>query len=195
MEDIKKVVCLGRSKTSGGRGFHIFCQVNLKKREKGIELSIIGVEGPLPSGNCLGDCGQINMSSDWTKSNYIFTPNFVEGWTYKKLVEFKAIWDRWHLNGMIAECKHQKALGWKYEEHHAKRDKLFGSEWLAKKASIKFLRFIHKYTLFYTPQFTGDKCPTCGYKIGSKWLFEKLPDDVLKFVKGLKNTSNKYAWV
>lgn len=32
---------------------------------------------------------------------------------------------------------------------------------------------------------TGQKCPTCGYKIGTAWLYEPLPEDVIAFAREL----------
>lgn len=39
-------------------------------------------------------------------------------------------------------------------------------------------------------------CPTCGYKYGSAWLFEEVPEDVLLFLAGLSDDSDKMpaAW-
>lgn len=31
----------------------------------------------------------------------------------------------------------------------------------------------------------GQKCPTCGYEIGTKWLVERIPEDVIERIKQL----------
>lgn len=31
----------------------------------------------------------------------------------------------------------------------------------------------------------GKPCPTCGYRYGTAWLYEDVPDDVLEFLRGL----------
>ena len=32
----------------------------------------------------------------------------------------------------------------------------------------------------------GKPCPTCGYKYGTKWLFEEVPDEILTELKEMK---------
>lgn len=38
-------------------------------------------------------------------------------------------------------------------------------------------------------------CPTCGYKYGTLWCFEEVPQDVLAWLKALPETDGKPAWV
>jgi len=38
-------------------------------------------------------------------------------------------------------------------------------------------------------------CEVCGYKYGSAWLKEPLPDDVIQFLESLPETDKKPAWV
>lgn len=38
-------------------------------------------------------------------------------------------------------------------------------------------------------------CPVCGYKYGSAWLFEAVPEDVLQFLADLPETDLEPAWV
>lgn len=38
-------------------------------------------------------------------------------------------------------------------------------------------------------------CPDCGYKLGSAWLFEEVPADVLDFLRSLPDTDQQPAWV
>ena len=39
------------------------------------------------------------------------------------------------------------------------------------------------------------RCPTCGYKYGTLWCFEEVPEDVLAWLKALPETDGKPAWV
>lgn len=76
---------------------------------KNNRLSISGVEGPLPSGNCRGACGQIDMQID---NEYLSHCQFNEGWSPIIFKEFLSIWKEYHLNDMKAGCQHQRAMGW-----------------------------------------------------------------------------------
>lgn len=92
MSDFKKIVRIGTSKTHGGRSYSIFCQI---KFESG-RLSIMGVEGPLPSGNCLGSCGQIDMHLRDQQDKINLAPR----WTREMLARFFGVWNKWHLNDL-----------------------------------------------------------------------------------------------
>jgi len=81
------------------------------------------------------------------------------GLSIETLARLLQVWDRWHLNDMRAECEHQRALGWTYQDHHDAKT------------------------------FQGERCPTCGYSIGSKWLHEPLPADVAAFIQSLPNST------
>ena len=88
------------------------------------------------------------------------------------------IWERWNLNDMKAGCEHQRALGWQdvrinpseLPKTHANRDeKGIMAMWVDQEE--------HKDGLLCKP------CPTCGYKYGSAWLKEELPQDVIEEIK------------
>lgn len=151
-ETMNKTVRLGTSKTYGGRSYSIYCKIKLEKREKGLTLSITGVEGPLPSGNCLGSCGQIDVHGPKVDK-------LAPGWNRAKLKKFLAAWGRWHLNDMNAACKHQRARGETYDSN---------------------------------PKAI---CKDCGYHIGTAWLFEEIPQDVIDFIESLPETDKTPAWV
>ncbi len=72
------------------------------------------------------------------------------------------IWDRWHLNGMHAYCKHQSQI-----HYHD----------------------IKEYNELV--QIETAKCPN-GYKYGSKWLVEPLPQAV---IDRIISVFNKYVEV
>lgn len=38
-------------------------------------------------------------------------------------------------------------------------------------------------------------CPVCGYKYGSEWLKEEVPEEVLDFLKSLPDSPTKPAWI
>lgn len=37
-------------------------------------------------------------------------------------------------------------------------------------------------------------CPTCGYKYGSKWMREEVPEEVLEFLASLPHAPEGYPW-
>ena len=41
----------------------------------------------------------------------------------------------------------------------------------------------------------GKPCPVCGYKYGTSWLREDVPEDVLQFLYNLPDTTRESAWV
>ena len=77
-----------------------FCEIRFDDGK----LSIVGVIGPMPSGNCRGGAGQC--------VDAIREGRPCDEWTQEMLDKFCAIWDEWHLNDMRPYCKHQKELGW-----------------------------------------------------------------------------------
>lgn len=103
-----KTLRLGTVKTwEDGRWMSVYCKVQFEAGR----LSISGVEGPLPGGNCLGSCGQIDMSLEPSKIK------LATGWTRELLLRFLAVWKNWHLNDMTAECEHQRARGETWSTH------------------------------------------------------------------------------
>ncbi len=132
MQDFKKVVRIGTTKTGGGRWYSIFCTIQYGE---GV-LSITGVEGPLPNGGCLGGCGQINdtIRNELRQAYGEFKP--APGWSIGRILEFLKMWDDWHLNNLHAGCEHQRNLGWEgdgYDKHPSEPcpicDYEYGTAW------------------------------------------------------------------
>lgn len=151
---MKKVVRLGTSHTHRGRWYSIYAEITIEDGK----LSIHGVEGPTSGGNAIGSCGQIGIEPPQIE-------RLAPEWTREMLVKFREVWRRWHLNDLRAECEHQRALGWTYEERHDSRT------------------------------YQGEPCPVCGYHIGSAWLKEELPQEVIDFLESLPETDREPAWV
>jgi len=148
-----KVVNPIKKKTRGGRSYNVFMEINYTNDGK---LSITGIEGPLASGNCLGGCGQIDMSlREEDRSKWSFNP----GWNSEMMDKFLGVWDKWHLNDMRSTCEHQRSRGETYKNN------------------------------------PSAVCPDCGYKIGSAWLKEDVPQEVIQWLESLPEAKNSYAWV
>lgn len=74
-------------------------------------------------------------------------------WTPDELVELHDIWKRWHLNDMRAGCEHQTKIVYE-SSRYGRRVNINGTT-------------------------EANECPV-GYKYGSAWLYEPLPDDVIE---------------
>ena len=92
---IDKVVRLGTIQ-QGRRWASIYCKIEYKDGK----LSISGVIGPLPSGNALGGCGQIDMEFKENDSRGYYTFADIKkapNWDNGKIAKFFQIWKVWHL--------------------------------------------------------------------------------------------------
>lgn len=151
-------------------------------------LSITGVEGPRSNGDAKGGSGQI-VGHEWDITDYC------EGWDAELVAKFRAAWDRWHLNDMRAGCAHQRAEGWNERPiDPSKPTTAYGNHIPGKRSSTwNMLVWVrpdeHPEGLLTKP------CPTCGYKYGTAWLHEDVPEDVLAFLAGLPTPTSKPAWV
>lgn len=76
------------------------------------------------------------------------------------------IWKEWHLNDCRPYCAHQKPLV-----------KLLEIE------NPELLRVENLEKLWDISEFR--RCPKCGYKYGTEWRYEPLPEDVKNFLKSL----------
>ena len=190
-----------------GKKYPLFCEIELSNDGR---LSITGVIGPTKSGNSMGGCGQVDMEfahrnpshNDKRYSN-LTTPEqlrFAPGWDAEKWYTFLEIWHDWHLNDMRSACEHQRAMGWTYNTHHGntfdvvsyvngKRNVIGASDEIAPMTTTDYTLTLERN------DYRGDKCPTCGYSIGSQWLKEELPAEVVKFLESLPDTDRKPNWV
>jgi hypothetical protein len=141
-----------------GRRYPVYVFVQYKDGR----LSLSGVIGPTKGGDAQ-QSGQIDMSfahrnPDDNMCHNPIQPSelaFQPGWTEDLWLDLLDVWKRWHINDMRAECGHQRAMGWQYKDHH-------------------------------NPQTSeGEACPVCGYRIGSAWLREEVPQAVLAMLASL----------
>jgi hypothetical protein len=84
-----KTVRLGTIRTSGNRGISVFCRISYTDGR----LSIYGVEGPLPGGNCIGTVGQLDVHLRDRQSYIKLAP----GWTRAMLSRFFDVWKDYHM--------------------------------------------------------------------------------------------------
>lgn len=170
-------------------------------------LSICGVIGPTSNGCCKGSLGQC---VDEIREG---TP--IGDWTPEMLAKFCDIWDRWHLNDLRPECEHQRELGWKEQAC----EQFFAS--LPYRLDI-YEAPKEEVAPYYQPKkplYSGDvgaverktrgwvryeeselgilckPCPVCGYKYGSSWIKEEVPQDILDWLFALPETKVTPAWI
>lgn len=92
--------------------------------------------------------------------------------------ELVMTWRRWHLNDMRAGCEHQREQGWdKQPIDPTKPTDTYGRHFEGQQQdSWNLLGWVrpdeHPDGLLTKP------CPVCGYKYGSAWLTEELPESV-----------------
>jgi hypothetical protein len=186
MEDFERILNPGTvpHRQEGRAPVPVFVKVKYRDGR----LSITGVEGPLRNGNAVGSCGQIVD----TLARKDFTPTPGDGafWAMKSR-KLRQVWERWHLNDMRPECTHQRALGW-VEKAAVKvavkppapfnyKTEEKGLGWLYEKE--------HPEGLLCRP------CPECGYKYGSEWRREEVPESVLRFLYECPEAATTPAWV
>lgn len=132
-------------------------EVKLREHEEGLELSIVGyIWSPREV-----DTVSLGQNDD-TIRELLEKKAFVELYyperTIKQLLE---IWEEWHLNSLKPYCIHQKKI-------------------IKEKLQGKVLPYEEMIKI---PEMS--KCPECGYRYGSKWIFHQLPEQVIEFVKSL----------
>lgn len=99
------------------------------------------------------------------------------GWGAATVGRFYELWDRWHLNDLRAGCEHQRAEGWG-------RERLEDGRWTG-----------HVYPKEHPRGVLCKPCPVCGYRYGTEWKYEEVPDDVLDFFRALPEPSITPVWV
>lgn len=175
MKDFRKVVKLGV-----GPSGSIFVDI---KFDKG-NLSITGVEGPKSNGDCKGSCGQILDTIREYGDSCFSLPRVT-------IDKFLDIWENWHLNDMRAGCQHQREAGW---DEKRIDDSLpansYGKHFVGQSTdSSNLLIWVSEDE--NSCGLLSKPCPVCGYKYGSSWLREEVPDDVIEFLNELPETDYK----
>lgn len=203
---MRKVLYVGNGKTWGGRGYKVFLEMEYTEGK----LSISGVEGPLPSGNALGSCGQIQ--DELLKIEP--APGFNRA-TLKRLHDY---WEEWHLNNLQAGCEHQRAARW--DEVKLDDSKPLTQDNMAiwthpETRKHRIARLFHDNKILYAHlpkkikhsinKYAFEKvhprgllckpCPVCGYKYGTQWLRKEVPASVINWLFSLPDSPITPAWV
>jgi len=100
MENFRKEVTIGQMKDDRRYWLHIEIEYKNKR------LSITGEESS-KNKRFWRSGGQITLEPG--------NIDFAQGWNRKKVERLAAIWNKWHLNDLHAECEHQR-VNWNLDE-------------------------------------------------------------------------------
>ena len=148
----------------------------------GKRLSLTGVEGPLSNGDAKGGCGQIDISDVVPMDSGVDT------------LQLRNVWRAWHLNDARAGCEHQRAMGWdKQPIDPTKPLDTYGKHFPGQPYDTWSM------LAWATPKehpngLLGKPCEVCGYKYGSAWLHEDVPQDVISFLESLPAGKRPEGW-
>lgn len=132
------------------------------------KLSITGVVGPQANGNCRGSCGQIVMG-EWDIKEYAL------GWDADLVQQFRDVWNRWHLNGLKAGTPAQ--------------------EQFLRDNPVMAIYPVSHYTKACEALDAAGLLVDNGYKYGSAWKLEEVPEDVLQWLYDLPPATSTPAWI
>ncbi len=172
---MKKVIRIGTVKEYINRGREVKADVFCKIKFKEGKLSISGVIGPKSDGDCVGSCGQINMS---LKPEDVIP---AKGWTNEMITQFLNIWDEWHLNDMVAGSPTQEN---ELKKHTFPGYPVTYYNWACSVLTAANLQPDANYLHNNKP-----------YKYGAAWLKKEVPSEVLDFLESLPLTDKTPAWV
>lgn len=169
MRNFEKVIRIGT--VDCGRRASVFCKI---KYEHDC-LTISGVVGPLPSGNAIGSCGQINLAN-------LHFKRFARGWNQEMVNMLRAIWDEYHLNDRVAGSPAQEL----YLKHNPCDDRMNHYEQAVKRLTAAGLN--------PDPNNTN---PMTGkpYEYGSAWLRKDVPEWALEWLYNLPEADQEPAWI
>lgn len=174
----------------GTRG-RLFITVSVERKDEKTLLSLTGVEGPRSNGNCTGSCGQCVDALDDVDRLALS-----DGWTAEMVDRLKAEWERWHLNDVRAGCEHQRKAGWNTRPiDPSKPLDAYGRHTGGPSSTWNMLVWVSRKE--HPKGLLCEPCDVCGYKYGTEWLYEPVPEDVLAFLLSLPkgNGSLPAAWV
>lgn len=142
----------------------VFVEIHWQDRNGGMELSLTGVEGPKRNGDAHGSCGQIYP---------ITIGSYADGWDHLLVEQLNDTWERWHLNRTRAGSPAQES--WLRANKHRCPDRNNWFTWAREQMQRAGLE------------------PDQGYRYGSAWLAEEVPDDVVQWLHDLPQAAN-YPW-
>ena len=213
---INPAICDGWTRSGKHKPSRGFCKIEYIDGR----LSICGVIGPMTSGNCMGSAGQCvdeiregKPAEGWNRE---MLDKFCDIWNKWHLNDMRPYcehqkelgWDtearekmlihHYRLNRSAAEEKRKgkdpfyKNLEYFLETCGEISDKLRDcySETDIKEKSRGWVRYDD-----FEKGILCKPCPVCGYKYGTKWLKEEVPQDVIDWLFNLPDSKIKPAWI
>lgn len=96
--------------------------------------------------------------------------------------QIKRLWDLHHLNHMHAECSHMREIGWLPEPGRP----------MPKALHHGVETFIGQLRPAEHPDgILGKECPQCGYRYGTRWLYQPIPEPDLTLIAQIMASENK----
>lgn len=147
--------------------------IHLKPVPEGaLELSFMGEIPNYSSGQNIDDLRKVTAYEK-------------KGWNEALVNKVIMAWERWHLNGARAGCVHQLVNRWDERPidplypTNAYGKFFHGQRMDSWNMLVWIRRDEHPEGLLAFP------CETCGYKYGSQWLHEMLPQRIIDLVHSL----------
>jgi hypothetical protein len=168
-------------------GRQVYVDVELRERDGVERLSITGEIGhpnSLRTGNA-DTCGQCQDTIREALNNDTLKP--AEGWTLQKIERLLDAWETSHLNDMVPGCEHQMAAGWDHRPiDPSKPLRAYGKHFPGQSGSSwNMAGWVrpdeHPDGLLTKP------CPVCGYRYGTEWKTQPIPDYVRELVEPLSS--------
>lgn len=156
-----------------GKQEKLFCKVEFRHLGDNptSELSITGVIGPRRTGNSMGGCGQIDM--EFSHRNSKHNDERYNSPITPSQIKFAEEWNK--------ELWLDLLDVWK--KYHLN----------TMHAGCEHQR---KYGMERNPdKYLGKRCLDCGYKFGTDWKSETIPQFTLSFLRGLPNSKIIPAWI
>ena len=171
MQSFTKVINPGSVHAYDGLWAKVYIKIKYREADQCVDdddkLSIVGVVGPLQSGNALGSCGQI-------QDELFQIEMFEDGWDANSVYDLNYVWKHWHLNDLHAGTMLQEQLVDKYfKDNNIRYDYQVAYDFLK---SIE----MHKHL---------------GVHYGYKWNHWPVPEYILEWLYNLPETKTTPAWV
>lgn len=158
----------------GGEWMTVHVEIKTEERPEGLTLSI-QADGRLPRRR------EIECGGQWMDGlREVLDRGTLDAGVSRASVErLLTVWERWHLNHMRAGCEHQRAEKWDKRPLDQSKPTSAYIQHPDGQMGWNMLTWVP----VKDGGLLGAPCPTCGYKYGSKWLYEPLPEEVVAFLQ------------